>query len=238
LTGNLYLIPVPIGSENFRKAIPDEVIAITLSLRFFIAEKVRSARRYLKLLDKNFPIDEAVFFTLDENTSTKDFSDFLQPLQEGHNAGLISEAGIPCIADPGSGLVRLAHQKGIRVIPLPGPSSIYLALAASGLNGQRFAFNGYLPVKEESLRKKVKELERKSMGGETQIFMEAPYRANRLLKYILETCMSSTDLCIAVDITLVSERIETKKISEWKVNVPDLNDHLVIFLLQSRNNTR
>jgi len=225
---------VPIGSDNFRKAIPDEVIGITLSLRYFIVEKVRSARRYLKLLDRNFPVDEAIFFTLDENTPTEDYSDFLQPLMEGNNAGLMSEAGIPCIADPGSGFVRLAHQKGIKVIPLPGPSSIYLALAASGLNGQRFVFNGYLPVKEESLKKKLKELEIRSMGGETQIFMEAPYRANRMLKYILETCRSSTDLCIAVDITLLSERIETKKISEWKNNIPDLNDHLVIFLLQSQ----
>lgn len=233
MTGILYLIPVPIGSENFRKAIPDEVIQITLSLRYFIVEKVRSARRYLKLLDRDFPVDESVFYTLNENTPVKELYDFLQPLLEGHDVGLMSEAGIPCIADPGSMLVRMAHQKGIKVIPLPGPSSIYLALAASGLNGQKFTFNGYLPVKEDSLRKRLKELEKRSEGGEAQIFMETPYRASRMLKYILETCNSATYLCIAVDITLPGEKIETKRIYEWKKNIPDLNDHLVIFILQS-----
>ncbi len=231
MAGSLYLIPVTLGGNNFREVIPDYVVNITLSLRHFIAEDLRSARRYLKLLNRDFPIDDTNFYILDENTKGKEFSYFLEPLLKGHDMGLMSEAGIPCIADPGADVVRLAHKMSIKVVPLSGPSSILLALAASGFNGQRFVFHGYLPVKEESLRMKLKEIEKRAGKGETQIFMETPYRAQRMFEIITTTCNSDTLLCIAADITLPGERIKTDSISEWKKNPPELKNKLTIFLL-------
>jgi len=233
LAGNLYLIPVPIGGDNFRDTIPENVIAITLSLRYFIVENIRSARRYLRLIDRSFPVDSTRFFQLDEHTPESEISSFLEPLSNGHDTGLMSEAGIPGIADPGAGLIRLAHKMNIKVIPLSGPSSVFLALAASGLNGQKFTFHGYLPVKDDRLKARIRELEKLSAGGETQIFMETPYRAGRLLTYLLETCNSGTHLCIAADITLPTEQILTRKISEWRKNIPDFKDRLIVFLLNA-----
>ncbi|MGQ9619730.1 MAG: SAM-dependent methyltransferase [Bacteroidales bacterium] len=233
MAGNLYLIPVPIGGDNFRDTIPENVIMVTLSLRYFIAENIRSARRYLRLIDKNFPIDSTMFSQLDEHISESEISSFLEPILRGHHAGLMSEAGIPGIADPGAGMIRLAHKMNIKVIPLSGPSSVFLALSASGLNGQNFTFHGYLPVKDDRLKAKIRELEKLSASGETQIFMETPYRAGRLLTYLLETCNSGTSLCVAADITLPAEQIITRKISEWRSNKPYLKNRLVIFLLNA-----
>lgn len=232
MAGVIYLIPVTLGNDNFKTVIPADVISLTCSLRHFIVEEIRSARRYLRLLDKNFPIDESVFFELNEHTDKKDMEQYLEPLFKGENMGLMSEAGLPGIADPGSGVVEIAHRKNIRVVPLSGPSSIILALVASGLNGQSFAFNGYLPVKPIEASGKIKELEKRSMTGQTQIFMEAPYRNTRLLETILNSCSSETFLCIATDITLPSESIITRKIADWKNKVPDINKKPTIFLLQ------
>jgi len=232
LAGILYLIPVPIGGNNFREVIPESVIKITSSIRFFIVENTRSARRYLKLIDKNFPVNDSVFYQLDEHVSADEAVIFLEPALHGHNTGLMSEAGMPNIADPGANIIKLAHKKGLKVVPLAGPSSVFLALAASGLNGQKFTFHGYLPVKDNELKVRIRQIEKESMAGVTQIFMETPYRAQRMFNYLIENCNPGTELCIAADISLSTEQINTRKIIEWKKETPVLKDRLVIFLLQ------
>jgi 16S rRNA (cytidine1402-2'-O)-methyltransferase len=232
MTGRIYLIPVTLGGDDFLKVIPEKVIAITRSLRFFIVEDIRSARRFLRLIDKGFPINETEFFELNEHTPEADIAHYLEPLLKGSNIGLMSEAGLPCIADPGARIVALAHRKKIIVAPLSGPSSIILALISSGLNGQNFSFNGYLPVKPAERTAKLKELEKKAGGGYSQIFMETPYRSQRMFDSIIETCNNDTKLCIAADVTLPSESIKTMRIAEWKRELPILNDRLVVFVLQ------
>lgn len=232
MKGRIYLIPVTLGGDDFLKVIPEKVISITKELRFFIVEDLRSARRFLRLIDKSFPIDDTVFFELNEHTGKSDISEYLEPAKKGNNIGLMSEAGLPGIADPGAKIVTLAHENGIEVTPLSGPSSIILALIASGLNGQNFTFNGYLPVKPAEKSTKLRELERKAVDGCAQIFMETPYRNQKLLETIVSTCQNETRLCIAVDITLPTETIKTKKISEWKRDLPSINDRLVVFVMQ------
>jgi 16S rRNA (cytidine1402-2'-O)-methyltransferase len=232
MTGRVYLIPVTLGGINFLKVIPDKVLELTRQLRFFIVEDMRSARRYLRLIDKKFPLDNSVFFELNEHTLESDIEHFLDPVMDGSDIGLMSEAGLPGIADPGAGIISLAHRKNITVTPLSGPSSIILALISSGLNGQNFSFNGYLPVNSDKRAAKLRELEKNSRGGYAQIFMETPYRSQKMLESILATCHGNTYLCIAADITLPDEFIKTKKISEWKKDIPMLKDRLVIFVIQ------
>jgi 16S rRNA (cytidine1402-2'-O)-methyltransferase len=232
MKGRIYLVPVTLGGDDFKDVIPEKVIAITKRLRFFVVENLRSTRRFLRLIDKGFPIDESVFYELSEHTVEKDISHFLEPVNNGHDIGLMSEAGLPGIADPGARLVALAHQNKIVVTPLSGPSSIIMALISSGLNGQNFSFNGYLPVKPPAREAKLRELERKAHEGYAQIFMETPYRNQKMLESILVTCHKDSMLCIAVDITLSTESIKTMRISEWKKNIPDLKDRLVIYVLQ------
>jgi 16S rRNA (cytidine1402-2'-O)-methyltransferase len=232
MSGRLFLIPVTLGGEDFSGVIPDPVLEITRNLRFFIVEEIRSARRYLRLIDKKFPVDESHFSVLNEHTPDKELDELLEPLRNGSDIGLMSEAGLPCIADPGSRVVSIAHKKNYRVIPLSGPSSIILALISSGFNGQNFSFNGYLPVKPVEKTNKIRDLEKKAKEGYSQIFMETPYRSQKLFETIAETCNNETRLCIASDITLPSESIRTMKISEWKKNVPDLRDRLVVFVMQ------
>jgi 16S rRNA (cytidine1402-2'-O)-methyltransferase len=231
MAGVIYLIPVTLGDDNYRNVIPGEVINLTCSLRYFIVEEIRSARRFLRLIDKSFPIDFTLFYELNEHTGNRDLMDYLEPALKGYDMGLMSEAGLPGIADPGSRIVEMAHLKNIRVVPLSGPSSIILALIASGLNGQNFAFNGYLPVKPHEISAKIKELEKKSQNGQTQIFMETPYRNQKLFETILSTCNDDSILCIASDITLPTESIKTMKISAWKNHKPVLNKRPSIFLL-------
>lgn len=235
MSGRLFLIPVTLGGKDFRKTIPEEVLFITKSLRSFIVEDIRSARRYLKLIDKDFPIDEAVFGELNEHTPDSGVAKLLMQVGNGADVGLMSEAGLPGIADPGSRLVSLAHERNIEVIPLSGPSSIILALTASGLNGQQFSFNGYLPANRTEREKRIKELERNSRAGFSQIFMETPYRNQKMLESVLNTCNEETLLCIAADITLSTEFIKTKKIRQWKKEIPDIQKRQVIFILQSRH---
>jgi 16S rRNA (cytidine1402-2'-O)-methyltransferase len=232
VNGRIYLIPVTLGGDDFSKVIPEKVLTITRLLRFFIVEDIRSARRYLRLIDKEFPINDSVFFELNEHTGDTDISHFLEPVFKGHDIGVMSEAGLPCIADPGSRIVALAHQKKITVSPLSGPSSIVLALISSGLNGQNFAFNGYLPVKPAERAAKLRELEKKAYDGSAQIFMETPYRNQKMIESIVDICQNDTKLCIAVDISLTTETIQTMKISEWKKSLPVLNDKLVVYVLQ------
>ncbi len=231
MSGTIYLIPVTLGGDDFLKVIPGKVIEMTRKLRYFIVEDIRSARRFLRLIDKEFPINDSVFYELNEHTGDDDITSYLEPLINGSDIGLLSEAGLPGIADPGAKIVAIAHQKRIKVSPLSGPSSILLALVASGLNGQNFTFNGYLPVKPAERTAKLRELERKAGEGFTQIFMETPYRNQKMLEAVLTTCRNDTLLCIAADITLPTEKVSTMRIADWKKELPSLDDKLVVFLI-------
>jgi len=232
LKGKLYLVPVTLGGEDYQYVIPEKVLDAIKALRHFIVEDLRSARRFLRLIDRQFPIDESTFLELSEHTTDPEYLHYLDPAENGNDMGLLSEAGLPCIADPGSIIVRMAHEKNIKVTPLTGPSSIIMALISSGLNGQSFTFNGYLPVKPAELSAKLKDIEKKAASGYSQIFMETPYRAQRLFEMIISLCNKHTQLCIAENITLHDERIRTMSISQWKKNQPSLNDRLVVFVLQ------
>jgi 16S rRNA (cytidine1402-2'-O)-methyltransferase len=232
VNGRIFLIPVTLGGDDFLRVIPEKVIDLTRQLRYFIVEDIRSARRFLRLIDKEFPINDSVFFELNEHTGESDITNYLEPIFNGSDIGVLSEAGLPGIADPGAGIIALAHRKRITVTPLSGPSSILLALISSGLNGQNFSFNGYLPVKPAERSAKLRELEKKAGEGYAQIFMETPYRNQKMLESIITTCHSNTLLCIAADITLPSESIRTMRISEWKRDIPILKDKLVIFVMQ------
>ena len=232
MKGRLFLIPVTLGGNDFSAVIPEKVLSITRQLRFFVVEDIRSARRFLRLIDKGFPIDESCFFELNEHTREDGINQFLEPLMNGSDIGLMSEAGLPGIADPGSKLITVAHRKKIRVVPLSGPSSIILALIASGCNGQNFTFHGYLPVKSPQRVSRIKEIEKKAHEGYAQIFMETPYRNSRMLETILTVCSNNTLLCIAVDITLPTESVRTMKISDWKADKPDLDNRLVVYIMQ------
>lgn len=231
MAGSIYLIPVTLGGFDFDRVIPGFVTEIAKSLRYFVVEDLRSARRFLRMIDKAFPIDETVFYELNEHTQVKEMAGFIAPALQGHNMGIMSEAGLPGIADPGMHIVRMAHSMNIRVIPMAGPSSILLALVASGLNGQNFTFHGYLPQKPFERIAKLKEIEKKVHHDGTQIFMETPYRAQKMAETVLASCRPETLLCIACDITLPSEEIRTMKISAWKENPPELDGRLVVFLL-------
>jgi 16S rRNA (cytidine1402-2'-O)-methyltransferase len=232
VNGRIYLIPVTLGGDDFLKVIPERVINLTRQLRYFIVEDLRSARRFLRLIDREFPINDTIFFELNEHTGDSDIAHYLEPVINGSDIGVLSEAGLPCIADPGAKIIALAHQKNITVTPLSGPSSIIMALISSGLNGQNFTFNGYLPVKPAERSAKLRELEKKSGEGYAQIFMETPYRNQKMLESLVNTCHNDTLLCIAIDITLPTESIRTKQISEWKKDLPVLDDKLVVFVMQ------
>jgi 16S rRNA (cytidine1402-2'-O)-methyltransferase len=232
MAGSIYLIPVTLGGDDFHKVIPDKVINLSKQLRYFIVEDIRSARRFLRLIDKGFPIDDTVFLELNEHTGESEIADYLEPAIKGNDIGLMSEAGLPGIADPGAKITALAHRKNINVVPLSGPSSIILALISSGFNGQNFTFNGYLPVKPAEKTAQIRELEKKSREGFTQIFMETPYRNQKMFESLIATCNNDTMLCIAADITLPTEFIKSMRIADWKKNIPSLNDKLVVYVLQ------
>jgi 16S rRNA (cytidine1402-2'-O)-methyltransferase len=227
-TGTLYLIPVALGGDNAASLLPTSTIEAARALRTFIAENAKSARAFLKAIAHPRPLQELNLHTLDEHT--RDVAPLLALLRAGEDCGLMSEAGCPAVADPGSALVRRAHQSGIRVVPLVGPSSILLALMASGMNGQRFAFHGYLPVERTSRARKIKALEGRS-SEETQIFIETPYRNGALLSALLQHCRGDTLLCIAADLTLPAESVRARTIAEWKKEPPLLDRRPTVFLL-------
>ncbi|MCK5136967.1 MAG: SAM-dependent methyltransferase [Bacteroidales bacterium] len=232
MKGVLYLVPNTLGNPDTTCTIPAGVTEKVRGIRVYIVENLRNARRYLKKLDREIDIDQLVFHELNEHTSSEEIPTFLREAMQGSDTAIISEAGVPGVADPGAVVVRLAHELGIRVVPLTGPSSILLSLMGSGLNGQMFTFHGYLPVKRPERIRKIRELEQEiRRKGETQIFMEAPYRNDALLTDILETCDPATLLCIAADITLDSEFIHTRRVKEWKKKKPALHKRPVIFLL-------
>jgi 16S rRNA (cytidine1402-2'-O)-methyltransferase len=230
--GCLYLIPCTLGDSPIHQSIPNYNIEIINSLDEFIVEDIRTARRFLIKAGIGKPIDSLSFHLLNEHTSSTDVNELLAPLLQGKNAGLLSDAGCPGIADPGSSIVKLAHKKGIRVIPLIGPSSILLALIASGLNGQSFTFHGYLPKQANDRIKKLKQLETEALKeGITQIFIETPYRNDSIIKDIISSCKNETLLSIASDITLQSEKTKTTTIGEWKKEKTQFNDHPAVFLI-------
>lgn len=233
MVGKIYLIPTTLGETLPSMVIPQTVLEKTIQLRYFIVENTRTARRYLRLLDKTFPIDDSLFFELNKHTSPNELSSFLAPCMRGKDMGVISEAGVPGVADPGAEIAALAHSRGIQIIPLVGPSSIILAVMASGLNGQNFAFNGYLPIKSKERLKKIRQFEsRAKTENQAQVFIETPYRNNQLIKDLLIACTPETQLCIAADITLSSEFILTQFVRDWKKNTPDLNKRPAIFIIK------
>ncbi|MDY6799592.1 MAG: SAM-dependent methyltransferase [Bacteroidota bacterium] len=232
MCAKLYLIPTTLGDSPVENVIPQYVVDIINQTNYYIVENVKTARRYLIKAGIKTRIDGLTFFELNKHTSPDNYESFLHPLKKNQNIGIISEAGTPGVADPGSAIVSIAHRKNIQVVPLVGPSSILLSIMASGLNGQNFAFNGYLPIKKHERTKTIKELEKKSkQENQTQIFIETPYRNQHLLNDLLSTCQPGTLLCIAADITLSREFIKTKKIKDWKKGIPDLKKRPTIFLL-------
>ncbi|MBX3639246.1 MAG: SAM-dependent methyltransferase [Nitrosomonas sp.] len=234
MTGKLYLIPTPISESDMDWIIPPSVRASIQALSCFVVEHPKTARQFLKQIACKLPLQAIQLHILNEHSKPDDLEALLQPALSGQDTGLLSEAGCPAIADPGSDLVRLAHDKNIPVIPLVGPSSIILALMASGLNGQSFCFNGYLPIEKYVRLQQITTLEKRSIKhNQTQIFIEAPYRNQGLLEHIVQTCQDNTDLCIAAHLTAAGEMIATKTIKEWKqALLPDIHKIPTIFLLQ------
>ena len=228
----LYLIPTTLGETALDTILPAQNDQIVISLKYFIVENIRTARRFLKKVNREINIDELTFFELNQHTSPEEISTFLKPMQEGQDMGVISEAGCPAVADPGADVVAIAQQRNYVVKPLVGPSSILLSLMASGFNGQSFTFHGYLPIQQSDRAKMLKKMEVQIYNNnQTQLFIETPYRNMKILEDILTVCMPDTKLCIAVDITLETEFIKTKTVKEWKSQKPDLNKRPCIFLL-------
>lgn len=234
MSGKVFLLPITLGDSNPQEVIPSEVIQKIISLRYFIVENVRTTRRFLRLLDKNFPIDDSQFFELNKHTKDGEIASFLTPIKNGNDMGIMSEAGVPGVADPGSNVVALAHKQNIQIVPFVGPSSILLAVMAAGLNGQNFAFNGYLPIKPDERVRKIKDLEKRSkIENQSQLFIETPYRNHALFSDLLKTCQPNTLLSIAVDITLETEFIKTDTIRNWKKQKIDINKRPGIFTIHS-----
>ncbi|MGC9472422.1 MAG: SAM-dependent methyltransferase [Bacteroidales bacterium] len=232
MAATLYLIPNTLGPGDHHNVIPQGILPVIHSLTVFFAENLRNARRFLISTGIPTPVDNLLFLELNRHTREEELRNYIKILLDGKDAGILSEAGMPAVADPGAGLVRMAHRKGIRVRPLCGPSSVILALAASGLNGQAFTFHGYLPISAGERAKKLKELERESeQRGITQAFMETPYRNRALFEGVLSACRPDTLLCVACDLTLESEWIRTMPVSEWGKNRPDIHKRPAIFLI-------
>lgn len=232
--GTLYLIPTTLGECVLDAVIPQDVQQRVRTLAYFVAENPKTARAYLKQTGTMKPLQELHIATLNEHTPDADIAGLAAPLRSGHDLGVMSEAGCPGIADPGAKLVLYAHRHRIPVVPLVGPSSILLALMASGLNGQRFAFHGYLPVPDTERIKALRELEQQSRRlNQTQIFIETPYRNRKLVQSILERCARDTLLCIATEVSLAGADIRTMAVAEWKKNPPQLERRPSLFLLQA-----
>ncbi len=230
--GTLYLIPSPLGDTLVTDVIPQGTLLVLTELNYFVVEELRSARRYLSSAGLKGKVDSLEFYLLNEHTSEKEIYSYLSLLLEGKSVGMVSEAGLPAVADPGSLLVALSHKNEIEVIPLVGPSSLMMALMASGKNGQNFSFVGYLPIKSEQRRQKIKELERLAgKTGQSQIIIETPYRNDALLADLLTVCSNTTLLTIALNITMADAYIKTRSIEQWKMGVPSINKKPCVFIL-------
>ncbi|RIH63459.1 SAM-dependent methyltransferase [Mariniphaga sediminis] len=228
----LFLIPNVLSEGDWQNVLPASVFPVLTDTKYFIVEKIRTARRFLKQVNKDIDIDSLTFFELNKHTLPSEFHRFLEPAEKGADIAVISEAGCPGVADPGADIVKIAHQKRIKVVPLVGPSSVLLALMASGMNGQSFAFNGYLPVKPNERSRAVLALEKKAVHEkQTQIFIETPYRNNQLAAALVKICSPSTLLCIAANLTGENEFISTRTIGQWKKTLPDLHKQPAIFLI-------
>jgi len=233
MAGTLYLIPVPLGPTAPQESLPANVLATVRPLTYFVVEQAKTARAFLKAAGTDTPLQELQLDELNEHTKADALDRLLTPLRAGHDVGLLSEAGCPAVADPGASLVALAQRENIRVVPLIGPSSLLLALMASGLNGQRFAFQGYLPAKEAERTKALRDLESESRKRkQTQLFIETPYRNQAMFEGILQTCLPTTQLTVATDLTLNSESVLTRTIAQWKKQTPpEIERRPTVFLL-------
>lgn len=230
--GKLYLIPSPLGDYAPEEVIPAPALEKVRTITRFVVEETRTARRYLSAAGLRGHIGELEFHELNEHTRPEEVDAYIKLFEDGTDVGIISEAGLPAVADPGSLLVALCHRNGIEVVPFVGPSSLMMALMSSGLNGQSFAFRGYIPVKTEERRKALKEMEKLSAQlRQTQIFIETPYRNDSMIADILATCSPSTRLCLAADITLPDAFIRTKRVSEWKKSIPVIGKRPCVFLI-------
>lgn len=230
--GTLFLIPNTLGGETTDNIIPTAIAELATSLRYFAVEDVKSARRLLRKIDRSFPIDDSEFVMLTKNTSAPELTPVVKALLAGTNVGIISEAGCAGIADPGATLVALAHEKGIRVTPTVGPSSILLTLIGSGMNGQQFSFHGYLPKEKKERVRKLKDLEaRVRRTGETHLFMDTPFRSMHILEDLLNELSDDTMLCVASNLTLLTEQIHTRTIKDWRENAYDISKQPTMFAI-------
>ena len=230
--GKLYLIPTILGENTQKTTLPTSIYKAIKDIDIFIVENIRTARRHIKKIYSEKDIDRTIFYSYGKHDTINLEQDFLPHILSGKDVGLLSEAGLPCIADPGSEIVEYAHNFQIDVVPFVGPSSILLALMASGLNGQNFAFTGYLPIDKSERVKALRHLESLTKRlGQTQIFMETPYRNNQLFEALLKSCHNNTRLCIASDITMTAEKIKTKTIAEWKQTKINIHKKPAIFLI-------
>lgn len=230
--GKLYLIPTTLGENEPLEVLPLSVKKIVEQLQYFIVENEKTARRFIKRISPKKQQSSLHILVLDKYTDAFESKHYLDICFKGIDIGLLSEAGVPAIADPGASMVKLAHQLQLRVVPLVGPSSILLAMMASGMNGQNFAFNGYLPIDKVERKKAIKQLERKSKElNQSQLFIETPYRNSKMFASLLQTLTPGTQLCVAADISLASEFIKTMSVQEWKSKVPDLHKRPCIFII-------
>ena len=235
--GKLYLIPITLSNPGETTVVPEDVLPQTIKrtidfVDYYIVENEKTARKFIKSIHSEKKQPDLKISVLNKQKEIAEHNEFIQPLLRGENIGLMSESGCPGIADPGAVIVKLAHEKGIQVVPLVGPSSILLALMASGMNGQSFAFNGYLPIDKNDKKQALKNFERLSQDkNQSQLFIETPYRNNKLMEDLLQILQPSTYLCIACDITLPTEYIKTKTVNEWKKEKADLHNRPCIFII-------
>ncbi|NLX81776.1 MAG: SAM-dependent methyltransferase [Proteiniphilum sp.] len=228
----LYLIPVTLGDSAIDKVIPKYNLEIILNIKHFIVENLRSARRFLKKCDPSINIEELTFYELNKHTNRDTIGNYLNAMSKGESIGIISESGCPAIADPGADVVEIAQRRGYKVTPLVGPSSILMSLMASGFNGQSFAFHGYLPIDNGEKIRRIKQLENRSYSeNQTHIFIETPYRNQKLAEDLISHCKPQTKMCIAMNVSLDNEYIVTKTMKEWKGKLPEMHKQLCVFLI-------
>lgn len=232
MQASLFLIPVTLGDTEHRRVLPEYNLEVIRGIRHFVVENVRTARRFLKKADPAIVIDDLTFYELNKHTSPEVVAGYLAPLAKGESVGVISEAGCPAVADPGADVVSIAQRKRYPVVPLVGPSSIILSVMASGFNGQSFAFHGYLPIDANERMNVIKKLEGRIYSeNQTQLFIETPYRNQKLVEELIKLCRPSTKLCIASNITCADEFIQTRPVKDWAGKVPDLAKKPTIFLI-------
>lgn len=235
MQGKLYLIPTPISDEAVISTETADIRSVVAEIRYFAVENIRTARRFIRSIDKSINIDELIFFDIGKNVADNVKEIITEQIKSGNDVGLMSEAGVPCIADPGSEIVLAAHMANIEVIPLVGVSSIFLALMGSGLNGQKFMFNGYLPINKHERQKTIKNLEKASgLNRQTQIFIETPYRNSALFQDLIKVCMPNTLLTIAIDLTSKSQILKTRTILNWQNEGCEFQKQPAIFALQAQ----